>query len=248
LIFPHHENERAQTEAATGKGCANFWVHNGFVNIEKEKMSKSLGNIVLLKQFLKDYHPDVLRLLFLSTHYRSPIDYSEGSVQEAEVALSRLYYTSKRVSELLRVSCPEPKIDEGARGLEAAFFNALEDDMNTALAMSCLFELSKKLNRMIDEQDESNRPFVHGAYAIFTSCLQMLGLFRDDPDTFDRIQKERYLKRVGLTFERVEALLREREEARKRRDFEKADAIREALLAKGIVLMDKKEGTEWRVR
>jgi len=248
LIFPHHENERAQTEAATGQKCANIWMHNGFVNIDKEKMSKSLGNIVLMKEFFKEYHPEVLRLLFLLTHYRSPIDYSLTSVQEAEAALSRLYYTAKRVSELIRVACPEPKVDEEAKELEEAFFRALEDDLNTASALSSVFELSKRLNRMVDEADPSNHPLIHDAYATFRSCLQLLGLLNDDPEVFDQTQKARYLKKVGLSIEEVEALLKERHEARKRRDFERADAIRETLLAKGIVLMDKKEGTEWRIR
>ena len=100
LVFPHHENERAQSEAATGRRFVNYWVHNGFVNIEREKMSKSLGNFLLIKDFIKDYHPEVLRLFFLSTHYRNPVDYADKSIEDTNNALQRLYYTLERAQEV----------------------------------------------------------------------------------------------------------------------------------------------------
>jgi len=253
LVFPHHENERAQTECATGRKFVNYWVHNGFVTMQREKMSKSLGNFLTIKDFLKWYHPEVLRLFFLSTHYRNPIDYTEQSLDNAQSALQKLYYTLARIRELRKgenaVSSPaeghaSPELQE----IEKRFYEAMNDDFNTALALSALFDLSRILNRMVDEPDESKRPAVAHGEQLFTSMSSKLGLISEDPDSFGRGELLRHLKRVGLDEAAVQKAIEDRSEARKRKNYKEADDIRNMLLEKGIILLDTPNGTTWRTK
>jgi cysteinyl-tRNA synthetase len=248
LIFPHHENERAQTEAATDRRFVNYWVHNGFVNIEKEKMSKSLGNFLLIKDFLKEYHPEVLRLFFLSTHYRSPIDYNDKALEDANHALARLYSTLDRAEEFLRGHKVEPTRFGDADILEKAFLDAMDDDFNTALALASVFELSRMINKMIDEGDAGSRPFVDYNTAMLLSLTETLGLLRDRADRFNAREKVRHLARYGLDEAAIERAIEERVRARAAKDYKKADEIRNELAAKGIQLLDTTKGTGWRIK
>ena len=248
LVFPHHENERAQTESATGERFANYWLHNGFVNIEKEKMSKSIGNILLIKDFIKEYHPEVLRLFFLSTHYRNPIDYSEKSIEDTNQALHRLYYTLERVAEVEKTSPVEPKAYGEAEELEKNFYEAMDDDFNTALALSYIFELSKILNKMTDDDPKLNAPFILFTNRLYLSLAQTLGLLLDDLASFNNTEKTRHLIRVGLTEDALEKMIAQRAEARKNKDYKTGDEIRNTLAGIGILLQDSPQGTEWRVK
>ncbi len=248
LVFPHHENERAQTESATGERFANYWLHNGFVNIEKEKMSKSIGNILLIKDFIKEYHPEVLRLFFLSTHYRNPIDYSEKSIEDTNQALHRLYYTLERVAEVEKTSPVEPKAYGEAEELEKNFYEAMDDDFNTALALSYIFELSKILNKMTDDDPKLNAPFILFTNRLYLSLAQALGLLLDDLASFNNTEKTRHLIRVGLTEDALEKMIAQRAEARKNKDYKTGDEIRNTLAGIGILLQDSPKGTEWRVK
>lgn len=249
LVFPHHENERAQTESATGERFANYWLHNGFVNIEKEKMSKSIGNILLIKDFIKEFHPEVLRLFFLSTHYRNPIDYNEKSIEDTNQALYRLYYTLERVAELEKKIGPvEPKPYGEAEELEKNFYEAMDDDFNTALALSYIFELSKMLNKMIDDDPALNGPFILFTNRLFLSLANTLGLLLDDLAHFTSTEKIRHLNRVGLSPEKLNTMIAERAEARKKKDYKTGDEIRDALAGMGILLQDSPKGTEWRIK
>lgn len=248
LIFPHHENERAQTESATGMRFVNYWIHNGFVNIEKEKMSKSLGNILLIKDFVKKYHPEVLRLFFLSNHYRSPIDYNEKSIEDNNNALNRLYYTLERVADIQKTKGITPQKYTEADEIERNFYEAMDDDFNTALALSSIFEISRTLNRMIDEGDESLIPFIVYAHNQLISFANILGLLEDEINTFNVYEKQRHVNRIGLALPAIEEMVQERVEARKNRDYKKADGIRDMLSEKGIILQDTPKGTEWRVK
>lgn len=248
LIFPHHENERAQTEAATGEKFVNYWVHNGFVNIEKEKMSKSIGNILLIKDFVKEYHPEVLRLFFLSTHYRNPIDYTVRSIEDTVNALNRLYFTLERASESLKGKDVQPLQPGDAEVIEKSFFDALDDDFNTALALSYIFELSKTINRMVDDKDASALPYISGAKNLFTSLANTLGVLLDDVNEFNSNEKIRHLRRIGLDLATLEKMINERTGSRKEKNFKRADEIRDELLQKGISLLDTPGGTEWRVK
>ncbi len=248
LVFPHHENEKAQTEAATGKKFVNYWVHNGFVNIDREKMSKSIGNTLLIKDFLKEYHPEVLRLFYLSNHYRSPVDYNGQSIEDANTALHRLYYARERALEAQRGKTvearPYPQADEIAR----KFTEAMDDDFNTALALSYIFELSKEINRMVDEKDESAVALISSAEAVEESLAGTLGLRGDDLVSLGSREKMRYVARMGFVVSFVEGAINDRVEARKNKDFRKADEIRDMLADKGIMLLDTPKGTQWRIK
>ncbi|MCX8111334.1 MAG: cysteine--tRNA ligase [Syntrophorhabdaceae bacterium] len=248
LIFPHHENERAQTEAATLKRFVNYWIHNGFVNIEKEKMSKSLGNILLIKDFIREYHPETLRLFFLSNHYRSPVDYNEKSIDDSNSALYRLYHTVERADELESQKNAQPMVFSEADVVKNRFYEAMDDDFNTALALSCIFELSRILNRLMDTQDESGLPFVLYTKNTLLYLSQILGILKDKWHIYDENEKTRHLNRIGFSLAELNKAIEERVEARKNRDFKKADSIREMLIGKGILLQDTPKGTEWRIK
>jgi cysteinyl-tRNA synthetase len=249
LIFPHHENERAQSEAATGVKFVNYWIHNGFVNIDKEKMSKSLGNFLLIKDFIKDYHPDVLRLFFLSTHYRSPIDYNDKSIEDSNSALHRLYYTLERVQGIEKTRQGiDPRKYSKADEYEKLFYEAMDDDFNTALALSYVFELSKLINKLLDQKDEGAAPVILYSKNVMVNLAGKLGLLHDDFEVFESKEKDRHLKSLGLTAQEIENMIEERVKARKSKDFKTADEIREMLLSKGILLLDTPRGTEWRTK
>lgn len=248
LVFPHHENEKAQTEAATGEKFVNFWVHNGFVNIDREKMSKSIGNTLLIRDFLKEYHPEVLRLFYLSNHYRSPVDYNSQSIDDVNTALHRLYYTRERAIDAQKGREFEPRPFAMANDMARKFSEAMDDDFNTALAISYIFDLSKEINRMVEKKDESAVAFIASAEAAFESMAGTLGLLEDTLESLESQGKLRHLVRMGLDGSFVENAINDRIEARKNKDFQKADEIRNMLAEKGIMLLDTPKGTQWRIK
>jgi len=248
LVFPHHENERAQAECATGRKFVNYWVHNGFVTMDREKMSKSLGNFMLIKDFLEVYHPEVLRLFFLSAHYRNPVDYTDKAIESAASALQRLYGTLERISEVQDLERVAPRGNDEIDGLEKKFHGAMEDDFNTALALSAVFDLVTAINRILDEGNASSLPLVARGKEILLSLANLLGLLTDDVASFTRYESHRHLSSAGLDEDSVEAAIRGRAEARQNRDFKRADEIRKELLEKGILLLDTPQGTKWRIK
>ena len=248
LVFPHHENERAQAECATGRRFVNYWVHNGFVTMDREKMSKSLGNILLIKDFLKRYHADVLRLFFLSAHYRNPVDYSEKAIDNADSALRRLYATLERASGIGTPSAAPPVSNAEIDGLEKSFYAAMDDDFNTAFALSYVFDLQTALNRMMDEGGQTNLPLILKGRDLLLSLANTLGLLTQDAGEFGRLETGRALGALGLDESAIESAVRRRAEARLNRDYKRADEIRNSLLEKGIILLDTPEGTKWRVK
>ncbi len=248
LLFPHHENERAQAECATGRTFVNYWVHNGFVTMAREKMSKSLGNILLIKEFLKEYHPEVLRLFFLSAHYRNPVDYTDKAIENADSALQRLYTTLERVSQIQGITQVSPQANEEIGDIEARFYAAMDDDFNSALALSAVFDLATTINRMMDEGIDSALPFVIRGRNLLLSLANLLGLLVEDVAAFTRYESLRHLARVGLDEAQIEDAIKDRAEARLVKDFKKADEIRNSLLEKGITLLDSPQGTKWRIK
>ncbi len=248
LLFPHHENERAQAECATGRKFVNYWVHNGFVTMDREKMSKSIGNILLIKDFLKVYHSDVLRLFFLSAHYRNPVDYAQKNVESADTALARLYATLERVAGIKGLDDAPQKGNAELDGLEQKFFAAMEDDFNTALALGAVFDLATAINRMMDEGVETNLPFIAKGKTLFLSLARMLGLLAQDEDAYARDEARRRLDAAGLNESQIEDAITARVEARRNKDYKQADEIRNRLLEKGVALLDTPEGTKWRIK
>ncbi|MBM4340804.1 MAG: cysteine--tRNA ligase [Deltaproteobacteria bacterium] len=262
LIFPHHENEIAQSEAATGKSFARYWIHNGFVNINKEKMSKSLGNILTIKEILKQWHPEVLRLFFLSHHYRSPVDYSEDSLLDAKTGLDRFYITLHAIHEELQkpVSTKQKKGDltpiensrKAVESFQARFEEAMDEDFNTAQALGYFYELQTALNGLLTlsggQPTDEIRSLLNQGNDHFLNKGQALGLFRENPRVYTDRQKKEGLIKLGLKEEDILSLIEERKAARGNKDWKKSDEIRNDLLTKGIVLEDTPSGTLWKIK
>jgi cysteinyl-tRNA synthetase len=243
LIFPHHENEIAQSEGATGKPFARVFLHNSFVRWNAEKMSKSLGNTVTIRDLVARFPGEALRLFLVSTHYRSPMDFSTEGVEESYRALVRLYETRARIeaaagSTPLRAAPLDP-----APPRLAPLVAAMDDDLNTSGAIAVVFDLVREANRMLDAGD------VAGATAIraeLAATAEILGVGGQEPAAFLDAERRRTLVAAGLDEEEVAARIRERGEARAARDWKRADAVRDALADQGIVLEDGAEGTVWR--
>lgn len=236
LKFPHHENEIAQSEAATGKKFVNYWMHNGFVTIDDEKMSKSLGNFFTVRDILAQYRAESLRFLLLGSHYRSPLSYSNQQLQEADTALTRLY-TSLRAVSALSATAPTPLAE--AEMAQQQFFKAMDDDFNTPEAIAVLFDLTSQINRLLPAQPEA-------AGVLGAKLKQLggiLGLLQADPAQF---LQQAAPATNGLTHAEIEQLIQERKNARSAKNFAEADRIRSQLTQAGIVLEDTASGTLWR--
>ncbi|RUM92136.1 MAG: cysteine--tRNA ligase [Thiomicrospira sp.] len=224
LSFPHHENEIAQSECATGEHYVNSWMHCGFVRIDDEKMSKSLGNFFTIREVLKQYHPEVIRYFLLASHYRSPVNYSEENLDVAKASVGRLYSALELV--------PTEQVEPAESKLEEDFMAAMNDDFNTPQAMAVLFELAKEVNKQKSP----------GLAALLKKLANQIGLLEQTAENFFKSQPSD----SDLTDEMIEALIVERAEARKAKDFSRSDEIRDELLAQGIELLDSAEGTSWR--
>jgi cysteinyl-tRNA synthetase len=246
LIFPHHENEIAQSEGASGKPLANYWVHNGFVNIDQEKMSKSLGNFLTIRELLEDCHPEVLRFFVVANHYRSPIDFSQENVAVAAASLERLYQSLDRLLEKAAGSAAaEPcSLDDRIEAWRQNFIVAMDDDFNSAAAVAVLFEVSKEINRWLDEEEVSDKPQAAARVAGFLREIGgPLGLLQEEPRDF--LQRKTGSVTEQLDAAEIESLIAERATARKERNWAEADRIRDLLDEQGVVLKDSTEGTKW---
>jgi cysteinyl-tRNA synthetase len=255
LIFPHHENELAQSEAYTGKPFVKYWVHNGFITIDKEKMSKSLGNFFTIREILDTFDPEVVRFFLLSTHYRSPIEFSDESLREAEASIDRYYTTVIRMDDFLnevkdqaKTSAEEKALEEGLSGFTEKFQAAMDDDLNTAQAMGHIFEIIREVNRYLD-----TKPSGHKARELAAKAKEQLRVTGNVLSLFTRKPDEWYealmrTKRIPYTKEEILGKIEERRDARLNKDWAKADAVRKELEAQGVILEDKKDGTAWKVK
>jgi cysteinyl-tRNA synthetase len=230
LVFPHHENEIAQgTCAHDGQVFSRYWMHVGFVNVDKEKMSKSIGNVLLVRGLLEEAPGEAIRLALLSAHYRSPVDWTGDTLDQAARTLDRLYGALR---DLQDVEAGDPAGDD----LPEEFVAALEDDLDTRRALAKLFDLRRSARRATDANERATLK------RQLLACAGMLGIGQRDPDDW-------FLERFGQVddVEEIERLVAERDEARHAREFAKADRIRDALTERGIVLEDSAAGTRWRV-
>ncbi|PLX96053.1 MAG: cysteine--tRNA ligase [Desulfuromonas sp.] len=264
LVFPHHENEIAQSEGASGQPFVKYWLHNGFVNVNQEKMSKSLGNFFTIRDILKTYDPEVVRFFILTAHYRSPIDFSDQNLEDARSGLTRFYEALKNADEILarnplpqQVPCPtltddEREIFDKVEALEDRFVEAMDDDFNTALAIGHLFDAVRTLNRLMAANRFDECPLSLAVLKDGRSKLlrlgAVLGLFVTEPAAWLARSQSEGLAQTGVAPEEIEALIAERQQARKDRNFARADEIRDELVAKGIELLDSKDGTSWKVK
>lgn len=232
LIFPHHENEIAQSEAATGKPFARYWLHNGYINVNNQKMSKSLGNFFTVRDILKQFDPEVVRFFMLSAHYRNPINFSEDMLRQAQSALERLYNCKANLLHMME-NAAEKELSEEERdfvqrlaGYKARFEEAMDDDINTADALAAIFDMVRDINSQLSAS--SSRQAVERAYALLDELTGVLGLLRKDP-------------RQELDPE-IKALIEKRQQARKEKNWALADQIRDELRARGIILEDTPQG------
>lgn len=241
LIFPHHENEIAQSEGAFDRPLARYWIHNGFLNINQEKMSKSLGNVFTISDVLKRSHAAALRHYFLASHYRSPMDFSFQGLEEAARGIERIYETLERVTQ----GTDGPVKAAPDQGLLNLFRAEMDDDFNTPKALALIFEEIRALNRHLDE---GRKDGVAGHGAAVRQMCDVLGLLQDTPEAFFLKKKEHWLQQRGLTGEDVARKIAARDLARTQKNWQDADRIRDELHKMGILLEDKPEGTVWKVK
>ena len=235
LVFPHHENEIAQSEAANGKTFARYWMHNAFLNIDNKKMSKSAGNFFTVRDISEKYDLQVLRFFMLSAHYRSPLNFSADLMEAAKNGLERIVTAAEKLRDLLKKATGELTESEAASLEEAKAFmtkyeEAMEDDFNTADAISAIFELVKFANT--NANADSSKAYVDALYAQLDKMAEICGLILE--------------KKTEILDEEIEKLIQERQDARKAKNFARADEIRNELLEKGIILEDTREGVKWR--
>jgi len=245
LIFPHHENEIAQSEALFGRQFVKYWIHNGFVDINNEKMSKSLGNFTMIKEVLANYPAEVIRMFLLSNHYRSPIDYSEDSMKEIAMGLDRVYAFLERLDQ---AGITPDEVQKG--NLWEEFSEAMNDDFNSAKALACVFDAVKKGNRLLDDAkgtpDESISNELRAMYRDIRAAAGILGIFLLSPASYFTAKKEKGVSDMAVDPAQIEDLIQQRAEARKTKNFSRADEIRAKLQSMNIVLEDGPGGTTWR--
>ncbi|AGW15081.1 cysteine--tRNA ligase [Megalodesulfovibrio gigas] len=256
LIFPHHENEMAQTGASRGQALARFWMHNGFVQIDSEKMSKSLGNFKTIRDIIAQYLPETLRFFLITKHYRSPIDFTTQAMEEAEKNLIRIYTAMQAVEEALanqkwnKTSLPDDVLREFA-DIKTLFDEAMADDMNTAAALGHVFGLVRLVNRVLEDKglrkSEQGKAFFEETQDALAAWGEILGVFQQPAAAFLQQMRDVRVRRAGIDPARVEALLLQRQEAKKAKDFAAADAVREELTAMGVDVRDTPQGPAWDV-
>ena len=237
LKFPHHENEIAQSEARSGKNFSNYWLHNEYINVNNEKMSKSLGNFFTVREISEIYDLEVVRLFMLSTHYRNPINFSDEILNQSKAGLERLYNAKEKAEftinnlEDSKMTEEEAKLQDELASFRQKFIDAMDDDVNTADAVSAIFELAKFMNSNITEN--SSKEFAQKALDEFNELTGVLNIVNKD-------------KKEDILDEEIEKLIAQRTEAKKNKNFQLADEIRQQLLDKGIVLEDTRQGVKWK--
>lgn len=237
LKFPHHENEIAQSEARSGKNFSNYWLHNEYINVNNEKMSKSLGNFFTVREISEIYDLEVVRLFMLSTHYRNPINFSDEILNQSKAGLERLYNAKEKAEftinnlEDSKMTEEETKLQDEIASFRQKFIDAMDDDVNTADAVSAIFELAKFMNSNITEN--SSKEFAQKTLDEFNELTGVLNIVNKD-------------KKEDILDEEIEKLIEQRTEAKKNKNFQLADEIRQQLLDKGIVLEDTRQGVKWK--
>ena len=256
LIFPHHENEIAQSEAYTGKPFAKYWSHCGLIRINGEKMSKSLGNSLTIRDALKKYNYEVIKYMFLQKHYTTDIDVKDEDFDVAEKHLYYFYNTlndaNKFILKYYNSEVQNILDDDISSQIKEKFISAMDDDFNTTIALSELFNIFKYINLKIKNSNKSNRGIVAKTLKNIVSntieLYNIVGLFTQEPIEFINMLKNKYINALDISGDEINKLIKKRIEAKNNKDYEKADKIRNELLEKGIILNDTKEGTIWDIK
>src|SRR4030066_922924 len=255
LIFPHHENELSQSETYTGKPFVRYWLHNGFITIDKEKMSKSLGNFFTIREILDKFDAEVIRLFLLSTHYRSPIEFSDEQLRETEISLDRYYSTILRINDFSEKGHTRggslnagKSLEERVLHFHERFEEAMDDDFNTALAIGHIFEFTRDVNKFLDSNPSGQRvrELLQKAKDLLSAVGKVLNIFGRHPQEWYRAVET--MKKIGLSEHGILDKIKEREDARKRKEWDIADRIRKELAERGIILEDKDGRTDWKVK
>ena len=233
LIFPHHENEIAQSEARSGKPFSNFWVHNGYINIDNQKMSKSLNNFFTVREISDEMDLEIVRFFMLSAHYRGPVNYSKELLDQAKAGMTRLYNSKNRMEFLLSMAESGIREEEKANleklpEFKKAFIDAMDDDLNTADAITAIFELVSFVNTTA--KDESSKEYIEQCLAIFSELTGVLNIIQKKDDVDE---------------DKINELIEKRTAAKKNKDFAESDRIRDELKEMGIELLDTRQGTTW---
>ena len=256
LLFPHHENEIAQSEALTGKKLANYWTHCGLIKINGEKMSKSLGNSLSIRDALKMYNYEVIKYVLLSKHYATDMDIHDSDYKIAEEHMYYFYSTIKKMNEFIMANAGDAngeKLDnETLKNIVPKFIEVMDDDFNSALAISNLHIIFRDINNMMKTANKGNLQIVANTLAKaledIKSVYKILGFFEQELDEFINKMREKYLNKLNINTNEIEEQINKRAEAKKNKDYETADAIRAELDKKGILLNDTKEGTTWDIK
>ncbi len=248
LSFPHHENEIAQSEGIFGKPFVKYWIHNGFVNIDQEKMSKSLGNFLMIKDVIKTYHPEVVRLFLLSNHYRSPIDFTDKAMDEARSGLDKIYALLERAEEKIGLISD---LDVETGDCWQRFSEAMDDDFNSARGIGILFDTVRSTNRLLDQhQDNLSQKIKKTIQSNRSDILKIgnvLGILMEPPKVYFDKKRFQGLEQKSIDPAVIDKMVKEREEARKTKDWEKADQIRKQLDDMNIIIEDRPDGTIWKI-
>ena len=236
LIFPHHENEIAQSEALSGKPFANYWMHNGYINVDNRKMSKSLGNFFTVRDVSKEFDYKTIRFFMMTAHYRSPINFSKDLIVAADNSLKRIHTAVENIMFILenssdmQITAEEKTQRDAYMKYKDKFIEAMDDDLNTADSISVIFELVRDVNTFVNSQNSYSKEFLNGTLALINELTGVLGIEYAGKDTLS---------------EEVEKLIEERQMARKAKDFAKADEIRNKLTEMGVILEDTRAGVKW---
>ncbi len=258
LIFPLHENELAQSEAATSKPYVNMWIHHGFVTIRDEKMSKSLGNFLTIRDILEHYHPEVLRFFIFSTQYRNPLDFSESAMQNAMTGLDRLYECLAAVEKLTGECSAESKQIASAKDIkkletmEERFQSAMNNDFNTALGQGLLFESAKVINKITRQisalPSQADYDLLTQALATTKKLGAIMGILQENAGDYLAEKKSAMLAQIDINEEDIQKLIQDRKQAREDKNWSRSDEIRDQLLEHNIELNDSAEGTGWSIK
>lgn len=255
LIFPHHENEIAQSEAATGEPFVRYWLHNGFITVKEEKMSKSLGNFFLVRDILAKFQPEIVRFFLLSTHYRSPLDFDDEKLAAAGRGLERIKTSVRLLTEALAKRTSEDAaattgdLKSAIDALKSSFEEAMDDDFNTALAVGITFDLAREVNIAVQQLGDTlamaDREVLIKAMDLFKGFNEVLGVFKIDSNGSIIIENASE-KSSGLAEKLLNLIIEVRQEARKKKDWGTSDRIRDGLKELGIVLEDTPQGVRWK--
>ena len=257
LVFPHHENEIAQSCGASGKPFANIWMHHGFVTIKDEKMSKSLGNFLTIRDVLQQYDPEELRLFIFATQYRNPLDFTEAALHDAQSGLERMYECMARLATLPAGSANgtailSEKERQGLAQVEPRFCEAMDNDFNTAQALAHLFDAIKLINKILgklpDDPLKEEVAQLQQSGTMLRTLAGVLGLLQHDPLAVSAQRKAKILADLALTEAEIDRLIQRRNQARVEKDWATSDEVRDALLKHGVVLKDGPGGTTWEVK